>query len=167
MGLELVGVGTALSDGRRVVRAVVDRPWPGPGFPAGDGPGSGVTVGECAAVARKLSALLDEADGEEGPAYVLEVSSPGLDRALEREEDFRRFDGRLAKARLTEGGRARRLKGRLATAEGPLRLICPGGEEIALVPGPGLKASLIPEFEDLGQVPPKKGAGGEPGGGPA
>jgi ribosome maturation factor RimP len=163
MGLELVDVETALADGRRVVRVVVDRPWPGPA--AGDLGDLGVTIGECAAVARKLSALLDEADGLDGPPYVLEVASPGLDRPLLKEEDFRRFSGRLAKIDLTVDGRKVRRKGRLATAEGPLRLIAPEGE-IAFEYAPGLKASLIPEFEDLGQVPPKKGAGGEVDGGP-
>lgn len=63
-----------------------------------------VTVEDCQLVSRELSAWIDVEDAEIGAAlgdrYTLEVSSPGLDRPLrlERgEEDFRRFEGRLAK----------------------------------------------------------------------
>jgi ribosome maturation factor RimP len=55
-----------------------------------------VTVDHCATVSRQVSALLDVMDF--GPArYVLEVTSPGLDRPLTRPEDYERFTGRLAK----------------------------------------------------------------------
>lgn len=55
-----------------------------------------VTVDDCATVSRQVSALLDVVDF--GPSrYVLEVSSPGLDRPLTRPEDYERFAGRLAK----------------------------------------------------------------------
>ena len=55
-----------------------------------------VTVDDCATVSRQVSALLDVVDF--GPSrYVLEVSSPGLDRPLRGPEDYERFTGRLAK----------------------------------------------------------------------
>lgn len=55
-----------------------------------------VTVEDCATVSRQVSALLDVVDF--GPSrYVLEVSSPGLDRPLRRPEDYERFIGCLAK----------------------------------------------------------------------
>jgi ribosome maturation factor RimP len=56
------------------------------------GVGRGVTVGECAAVSRALEPWLDGlAFG--GGRYVLEVSSPGLQRPLRRPEEWRRFLG--------------------------------------------------------------------------
>jgi ribosome maturation factor RimP len=77
-----------------VLRVVLDR--------LGDAIGSGesVTVEDCQRVSQDLSALLDVED-ELGRAldrqYTLEVSSPGLDRPLRGEADYRRFTGRLAK----------------------------------------------------------------------
>ena len=64
------------------------------------GPGESVTVEDCQRVSQDLSALLDVED-ELGRVldrqYTLEVSSPGLDRPLRGEADYRRFTGRLAK----------------------------------------------------------------------
>jgi ribosome maturation factor RimP len=73
-----------------------------------------MTVDDCAEISRFLSALLDAEDPIEGP-YVLEVSSPGIDRPLTRLRDFQRFSGHVAKVELRQsvGGR-RRFRGRLA-----------------------------------------------------
>jgi ribosome maturation factor RimP len=77
-----------------VLRVVLDRPG------NAIGPGESVTVEDCQRVSQDLSALLDVED-ELGRAldrqYTLEVSSPGLDRPLRGEADYRRFTGRLAK----------------------------------------------------------------------
>ena len=71
-----------------------------------DRPDEAVTVDHCAKVSRQLSALLDVHDFAPGGSgdrkYLLEVSSPGLDRKLYRPEDYERFRGRLA--RVTAGG---------------------------------------------------------------
>src|SRR5262249_40340050 len=59
-----------------------------------------VTVDDCGRVSQDLSAILDvepELLGGVDRAYTLEVSSPGLDRPLRGEDDYRRFKGRLAK----------------------------------------------------------------------
>ncbi len=78
-GCELLDVQFAGSS----LRLVVDRP-------------EGVTLSDCEAVSRQVSALLDTVDF--GPSrYVLEVSSPGLDRPLYGPRDYRRFTGRLAR----------------------------------------------------------------------
>ncbi|MDR1577615.1 MAG: ribosome maturation factor RimP [Deltaproteobacteria bacterium] len=138
LGLELVSVESSLENSRRVVRVVIDHSGSGAG-------GSKITVDECAVVARKLSAILDEEDPEEGPAYTLEVSSPGLNRRLFTENEFRRFSGSLAKVTVPVGDKLVAYRGRLATAEGPLRLVT-AAEEITFEVGPGLKASLIPEI---------------------
>ena len=59
-----------------------------------------VTIDDCRRVSQDLSALLDvepELVGDVDRSYTLEVSSPGLDRPLRGEADYRRFTGRLAK----------------------------------------------------------------------
>ena len=73
-----------------------------------------MTVEDCETVSRHVAALLDVEDPI-GDAYVLEVSSPGLDRPLTRIEDYERFNGELAKItlRLMLDGR-RRFNWRLA-----------------------------------------------------
>ena len=61
----------------------------------------GVSLDQCEAASRELSAFLDVEDLIDHP-YHLEVSSPGLDRPLRNPVDFRRFLGRLAKIKLHE-----------------------------------------------------------------
>src|SRR3546814_8590835 len=79
--------------------------------------GAGMTVDDCAAISRAVSALLDVEDPIRG-AYVLEVSSPGIDRPLTRARDYERFAGYEAKVELRRmmDGR-RRFRGRLMGVE--------------------------------------------------
>ena len=72
-----------------------------------------MTVEDCQMLSRNISVLLDVDDPIASP-YVLEVSSPGIDRPLTRIEDFNRFRGELAKITLRQmlDGR-RRFRGRL------------------------------------------------------
>ncbi len=92
-------------------------------------------VGDCARLARALSQVLDDADPIRGE-YVLEVSSPGLDRPLTRLEDFAAYEGfqaRLELDRLAEG--RKRFKGELAGIEGDMVAINLEGEaETAMLP---------------------------------
>jgi len=85
-----------------VLRVVIDRPDTG----QVEKPEDSVGIEECQRVSQDLSALLDVEDEfgqqELGDTYTLEVSSPGLDRPLRHEADFRRFAGRLAKVVSTE-----------------------------------------------------------------
>ena len=83
-----------------VLRVMIDRPW----NPETQGKESAaeepVSVHDCGKVSQDLSAILDvepELVGGIDRAYTLEVSSPGLDRPLRGEDDYRRFAGRLAK----------------------------------------------------------------------
>lgn len=73
-----------------------------------------MTVEDCTHVSRNLSAILDVEDPFAGP-YVLEVSSPGVERPLVRREDFDRFAGQPAKIELRAplAGR-RKFTGRLS-----------------------------------------------------
>src|SRR5690606_5489577 len=72
-------------------------------------PGKGVTVEDCARVTRELEPYLDGRP-ELGERYVLEVSSPGVERPLLRRRDFERFAGHEIAVR---AGRSRRLEGEL------------------------------------------------------
>jgi ribosome maturation factor RimP len=88
-----------------------------------------MSVEDCAEISRALSPLLDVADPIAG-TYILEVSSPGIDRPLTRPEDYDRFAGREAKIELLQAidGR-KRFRGRLGgTADGAIRLVIDGSE---------------------------------------
>lgn len=88
-----------------------------------------MTVDDCAQISHSLSALLDVADPIAG-AYMLEISSPGIDRPLVRAEDYDRFNGfeaRIELARPIDG--RKRFRGRLlGTSEGKVRLATESGE---------------------------------------
>jgi len=91
-----------------------------------------MTVDDCADISRSVSALLDVADPI-ADAYVLEVSSPGIDRPLVRPEDYDRFAGFEARIDLAApvAGRKRfrgRLLGRAADAADHIRLAAETGE---------------------------------------
>lgn len=75
--------------------------------------GAPMTVDDCGEISRSVSALLDVADPIAG-AYMLEISSPGIDRPLTRPEDYDRFAGFEAKIELERpfDGR-KRFRGRL------------------------------------------------------
>jgi ribosome maturation factor RimP len=89
-GLELFDVQLRRESIGPVVRVFIDRPGPS------GTPDDSVGIEDCARVSREMSAILDVEDPIDR-AYTLEVSSPGLDRPLRHEGDFRRFAGRLAK----------------------------------------------------------------------
>ncbi|MSP52334.1 MAG: ribosome maturation factor RimP [Alphaproteobacteria bacterium] len=78
----------------------------------------GMTVDDCATISRTISTVLETEDPIES-GYVLEVSSPGIDRPLVRLDDFVRFSGHVAKVEtaLPVEGR-RRHKGTIAAVEG-------------------------------------------------
>jgi len=94
-GLEVFDVQLRRESGGMVLRVQIDRP--GPAASAEDS----VSVGDCAHVSRDLSAILDVEDIVT-TAYILEVSSPGLDRPLRHADDYRRFSGRRAKLVMRE-----------------------------------------------------------------
>jgi ribosome maturation factor RimP len=94
-----------------------------------------MNVEDCAKLSRLLSDVMDMADPIKGE-YVLEVSSPGVDRPLTRLQDFTTYEGyeaRLELDRLAEG--RKRFRGQLAGVEGTNVAIDLEGEEAtALVP---------------------------------
>ena len=86
--MELVDVQIAVESGKKLVRVFLDKE-------------GGVTLDDCAAMSDKLGTLIDES-GILPDAYVLEVSSPGIDRVLKNEKDFLRFKGRKARISVFE-----------------------------------------------------------------
>ena len=93
-GLELFDLQLTRESQGVVVRVTIDRPGPAAT------PEDSVGVEDCVVVSRELSAILDVEDPLD-QEYTLEVTSPGLDRPLRHEADFRRFAGRLASLVLT------------------------------------------------------------------
>ena len=93
-GFELVDVLMKPAAGNLLVRLYVDKP-------------GGIGLDDLQSVSEEVSAILDAEDPIEA-AYTLEVSSPGLDRPLKREADYRRFIGRLARLSSYEPVDARR-----------------------------------------------------------
>jgi len=78
--------------------------------------GEAMTVVGCAEVSRRVSRILDDADPIDSD-YLLEVSSPGLDRPLVERQDFERFAGmevKIEAANLIDG--RRKFKGQLVGA---------------------------------------------------
>ncbi|MFZ0885107.1 MAG: ribosome maturation factor RimP [Candidatus Acidiferrales bacterium] len=109
LGLEIFDVEWKIGK-QRLLRVYIDR-LPGPQNPEG----LGVTHKDCERVSEQLSVILDVEDLVPGPAYVLEISSPGLDRKLIKPADYERFAGRLAKIWLNEPiEKQAYLEGRLA-----------------------------------------------------
>src|SRR3954470_18131081 len=89
-GLDIVEVQLTRESVGWVVRVTIDRPGPAAT------PEESVGIEDCSLVSRELGTILDVEDPLDR-TYTLEVSSPGLDRPLRHEADFRRFAGRLAK----------------------------------------------------------------------
>ena len=84
LGLEVVEVEMRGGGKSRMLRIFIDQP-------------AGVTHEDCANLSREVSTILDVEDAVPGGSYVLEVSSPGLDRKLVRPGDFERFQGSRVK----------------------------------------------------------------------
>lgn len=142
LGYELVEIRWGGSGRRPMLKLRVDR--------ADSGPGSGVTVDECAEVSRALEEWLDEFEGL-SEQYVLEVSSPGVDRPLVRARDFERFRGEnvAVKGKEVLLGRSTRLEGELigleaeGTEEEAVRLRLASGEEVSVPRSEIRKAHLV------------------------
>jgi ribosome maturation factor RimP len=145
-GLMLWDIELKGSGANRTLRVFIDKP-------------EGVSHEDCAAYSREASTIFDVEDAVPGGAYLLEVSSPGLDRKLFKPEHFARFAGSLIKfstRELVNGNR--QFEGRLVEfSEGQLTVDLDqvASRKKAKVQGAGVivvplsnveKASLVPEF---------------------
>lgn len=117
-----------------------------------------LTVEDCATISNTVSALLDVADPIKS-RYMLEVSSPGINRPLVRLSDYERFSGKHAKIELSEPVHAdgrRKFKGILRGANGPQVRIEIEGELVEL-PFASIAQGKLEIMEDpLGRTPKKK-----------
>ena len=92
-GLEIVEIEFLGSGKHRMLRVFIDRPGAVPSAQHPDG----VTHEDCSKFSREFGTIVDVEDAVPGGSYVLEVSSPGLDRKLTKAADFERFRGHRMK----------------------------------------------------------------------
>jgi len=133
MGFELVDVEYLAERGRWVLRLYIDKE-------------GGVTIDDCARVSREIGDLIDIKNVVEHP-YVLEVSSPGVNRPLKRDRDFIRAIGKKIKVRMAAPVQGRRnFTGHLKNfQEGTLYLDMEG--RVTALPRTEVdKANLVYEF---------------------
>jgi ribosome maturation factor RimP len=140
-GLEVFDVQFRREAAGMLLRVLIDRP--GPSATAEES----VSVEDCARMSRDLSAVLDVEDVVP-VAYILEVSSPGLDRPLRGLDDYGRFSGRRAKFVLREAVDGQTFfRGRLSGVDGGDVLIEAEGGRRHRIPSDVIaRANLEVEF---------------------
>jgi ribosome maturation factor RimP len=153
-GLDVVDVEWKIGK-QRFLRVYIDRVPPlvaaeiAEGQPVAD-PFPKISHADCERVSQQLSVILDVEELVPGPGYILEISSPGMDRVLKTAADFQRFAGRLAKVSTIEPiGEAKFFEGRLkGFAEGKVRMELKGKEaRVVEIPFETIrKANLVVEF---------------------
>jgi ribosome maturation factor RimP len=138
-GMELVDLEYKREGRDMVLRLFIDKP-------------GGVTLDDCAAVNRELSEILDVEDIITSH-YLLEVSSPGLNRPLKKPADYERYRGRLVKVRTFEllpddhGNKRKTFLGELLGLEnGIVRLRLKEGQTAGIALDKIAKANLEFEF---------------------
>ena len=135
MGFELVDIEFLSEYGRSVLRIYVDKE-------------GGITLDECARVSREVGDLIDVKNIIKHE-YVLEVSSPGLNRPLKKEADFLRVIGKKIKVRMAVPVYGRRnFIGYLKDIRDQILYIEAEGGLITLSWPEIDKANLVYEFED-------------------
>jgi ribosome maturation factor RimP len=149
-GLEVVDVEWKIGK-QRFLRVYIDRvPQASAAEQEVSDPYPKISHADCERVSQQLSVILDVEELITGPGYILEISSPGMDRALKKPEDFQRFAGRLAKISTEEPvENAKFFEGRLkGFADGKVRMELKGKEaRIVEIPLELIrKANLVVEF---------------------
>ena len=159
LGLECLGVEFTPSHGQSTLRVYLDLL----DKETGDGERREVGIEDCEAASRELSALLDVEDPIPGH-YVLEVSSPGLDRPLFTAAQFARASGQEVKLLLKaplEG--RRRLRGKLVSVEGDHIMLEAEGKTFEFDHALVESARVVPDWVALGYAPQPKRGGKTPG----
>lgn len=154
LGVRLLGIEYLPSPGGAVLRIYLD-------VPESEAESRHVTIEDCEAVSREVSAQLDVEDPISGN-YTLEVSSPGVDRPLFGAAQFARFAGEKAKVglKLPQDGR-RRLTGTIVSVEGESIVFDVDGQPITVAAGNIDKARLVPDWAALGFAPARDLPGGD------
>lgn len=146
MGFELVELEVVGRRGRPILRLRIDRP--------DSQPGHGVSVDDCARASRQLEEVLDAEEGLPS-GYVLEVSSPGIERPLRKRRDFERAVGHEVAVRghepLARG--SKRLEGVLLGIEGPggaerLRIRLPDQSEVEVPHSAIARVNLVFRWDE-------------------
>ncbi len=107
---------------------------------------SGVSLDDCEIVSRKIGQILDETDIVKN-SYILEVSSPGIERPLRREKDFERFIGSTVLVKTFEPIEGQKtLKGMLENFQNDTATITSGGKKYILTLDKIASANLSVEF---------------------
>ena len=133
LGIEVVDVEWKVGK-QRFLRVYIDK-------------SEGVSHNDCQAVSEQLSVILDVEDLVPGPRYILEVSSPGLDRKLLKPADYERFVGRLARLSLAEPvENSKFFEGRLAGFADGVVKVDVNGRMVELPFAAIRKANLVVEF---------------------
>ena len=133
LGYELLGIEYLPRRSGAMVRLYIDH-------------ADGITADDCGKVSHQVSGVLDVEDPIAG-RYVLEVSSPGLDRPLFKEEHFRRFTGHEVRIRLHGLVQGRRkLTGILRGASEGTITVEDGGEVYRVPLGAVSSARLVPDL---------------------
>lgn len=139
LGFELVKLDFYSRGRKRVVRLFIDEPE------------KGVTLDDCVRVSKAVGFVLDGEDLMKGP-YNLEVSSPGINRALSKPSHFRRFEGRTARIEhLVSEGKKETLTGEIAGADDSAVTVLVGGDKIRIEMDRIVKANLHGEKWDIGE----------------
>jgi ribosome maturation factor RimP len=140
LGFELADLRRAGTVERPILQLRVDRP--------GSRPGHGVTAEDCAVISRSLERFL-ESRGLVGPRYVLEVSSPGIERPLRWPEHWRRFVGQRARVRAQ--GLAGRLQVEIVAVPDDAHVVVrlPDGAERTLALADVKEAHLVARWDGL------------------
>jgi ribosome maturation factor RimP len=153
-GLEISDIEFLGSGKHRMLRVYIDRPG---AVPSADHP-DGVTHEDCSAFSREFGTIIDVEDAVPGGSYVLEVSSPGLDRKLKTAADFERFRGHRVKLTTREPvNNNRHYEGKLESFEGGKLLLDlsaarkkmrpkDGSTSVEIDLGNVEKANLVPEI---------------------
>jgi ribosome maturation factor RimP len=174
-GFDLVELQWGRDGGGWALRIFIDRPFTpgdGPRLPGADRIDSlfeaePVSHEDCERVSRDVSAALDVADVIPH-GYVLEVSSPGLERPLRREQDFQRFAGQEVKIRTTDPVEGRRnFSGTLVGAKAGVVEVSAEGRTFRVPIDLVAKANLVPDWaaEFRRTQDTQKGDNGHSGGG--
>ncbi|MEQ1504421.1 MAG: ribosome maturation factor RimP [Myxococcota bacterium] len=122
-----------------------------------DAPG-GVSAEDCATVSEQVSPLLDASDPVPS-AYTLEVSSPGIDRPVQRRADFERFVGYRVRLRLFEGPPRRRYVGVIGPIEGEELLVSVDGAEHRIPLDQIERAHLVLDLDEYQRLGAASGQG--------
>jgi ribosome maturation factor RimP len=160
LGLECIGVEFTPSHGQSTLRVYLDLLDKSG---AVEGERREIGIEDCEAGSRELSALLDVEDPVPGH-YVLEVSSPGIDRPLFTAAQFAKVNGQEVKLLLKaplEG--RRRLRGKLISVEGEHISLEAEGKTFEFDHALVESARVVPDWVALGYAPqPKRGGGKAP-----